>query len=213
MLHEQLIGHIPSKKPGPKSPSAWLKNSQLHYQINWKEQHQISTSRVRVKFGKMNQDSGAILWYPLSLMASWAFTAWKLGEQWKLLKCDCEGRHASRLYTWDVNCVGVVWQMSHRSYRPVLPTGNKLLQKKWDQTYYDEHRRLVRNCQPNHLNAYSWPYIALFPGPSHLHLIVSSDTKLNISFLHHPTITNPPPSQSLIPYHPTITNPLPSHNH
>ena len=80
----------------------------------------------------------------------------KAGKVVEIIKaCDCEGRDASRLYTWDVNHVGVVWQMSHRSYRPVLPTGNKLLQKKWDQTYYDEHRRLVRNCQPNHLNAYS----------------------------------------------------------
>ena len=33
--------------------------------------------------------------------------------------------------------------MSHRSYRPVQPCGNKLLQKQWDQRYYDEHRRLV----------------------------------------------------------------------
>ena len=35
--------------------------------------------------------------------------------------------------------------MSHRAYQPILPTGNKLLQKRWDQTYYDEHRRQVGN--------------------------------------------------------------------
>lgn len=38
--------------------------------------------------------------------------------------------------------------MSHRSYRPVQPCGNKLLQKQWDQRYYDEHRRLVRSAKP-----------------------------------------------------------------
>lgn len=32
---------------------------------------------------------------------------------------------------------------SHRSYRPINACGNKLLQKRWDQSYYDEHRRLV----------------------------------------------------------------------
>lgn len=31
----------------------------------------------------------------------------KLGGVVKLLKCDCEGRDASRLYTWDVNHIGV----------------------------------------------------------------------------------------------------------
>jgi len=36
----------------------------------------------------------------------------------------------------------------HRCYQPVLPTHNKLLQQKWDQTYYDEHRRLVRDAPP-----------------------------------------------------------------
>ena len=89
--------------------------------------------------------------------------------------------------------------MSHRSYRPVLPTGNKLLQKKWDQTYYDEHRRLVRNCQPNHVTAYSWPYIALFPDPSPSHLIVSSSTKWNIPPPYTISITNPPPYLTVWP--------------
>ena len=32
-----------------------------------------------------------------------------------------------------------------RSYQSVLPSSNKLLQMKWDQTYYKEHRRLVSN--------------------------------------------------------------------
>ena len=30
-----------------------------------------------------------------------------------------------------------------RAYQSVQPCGNKLLQQKWDQKYYDEHRRLV----------------------------------------------------------------------
>ena len=63
----------------------------------------------------------------------------------------------------------VVEQMSHRSYRPVLPTGNKLLQKKWDQTYYDEHRRLVGilccPCAPVYVASFTGPYLASFPGP------------------------------------------------
>lgn len=36
----------------------------------------------------------------------------------------------------------------HRSYQSILPASNKLLQMKWDQTYYKEHRRLVRDAQP-----------------------------------------------------------------
>jgi hypothetical protein len=31
----------------------------------------------------------------------------------------------------------------HRSYNSILPTHNRLLQKKWDDTYYNEHRRKV----------------------------------------------------------------------
>ncbi|XP_041379011.1 uncharacterized protein LOC121391440 [Gigantopelta aegis] len=31
--------------------------------------------------------------------------------------------------------------MSHRSYQPTLPCGNKLLQKRWDEAYYQEHKR------------------------------------------------------------------------
>lgn len=36
----------------------------------------------------------------------------------------------------------------HRSYQSILPTHNKLLQAKWDKTYYDEHRRRVRDAAP-----------------------------------------------------------------
>ncbi|XP_005109963.1 uncharacterized protein CFAP97D1 isoform X1 [Aplysia californica] len=36
----------------------------------------------------------------------------------------------------------------HRSYQSILPTHNKLLQKRWDTTYYDEHRRKVRDAVP-----------------------------------------------------------------
>jgi len=36
----------------------------------------------------------------------------------------------------------------HRSYQSILPTHNKLLQKRWDTTYYNEHRRKVRDVQP-----------------------------------------------------------------
>ena len=160
-----------------------------------------------------NEQDFRCLWYLLSMMApphASGLHSMKAGGVVKLLKCDCEGRDASRLYTWDVNHIGVffVWQMSHRSYRPVLPTGNKLLQKKWDQTYYDEHRRLVRNCWPNHVTAYSWPYIALFPDPSPSHLIVSSSTKWNIPSPYTISITNPLPYLTVWPTV-SITNPPP----
>ena len=36
----------------------------------------------------------------------------------------------------------------YKSYQPATPCGNKLLQKKWDQTYFDEHRRLVKSAKP-----------------------------------------------------------------
>ncbi|KAI6652785.1 hypothetical protein LOD99_4171 [Oopsacas minuta] len=38
--------------------------------------------------------------------------------------------------------------MHHRSYQSILPTHNKLLQKRWDDTYYDEHRRRVKTASP-----------------------------------------------------------------
>ncbi len=31
----------------------------------------------------------------------------------------------------------------HKSYQPTLPAANRLLQKKWDDKYYSEHRLLV----------------------------------------------------------------------
>lgn len=49
-----------------------------------------------------------------------------------------------------------------RSYQSILPTHNKLLQMRWDQTYYKEHRRLVSllkiinmatDCQSYHVIA------------------------------------------------------------
>lgn len=36
----------------------------------------------------------------------------------------------------------------HKSYQPILPSTNKLLKKRWDETYYNEHRRLVKTAKP-----------------------------------------------------------------
>jgi len=36
----------------------------------------------------------------------------------------------------------------HRSYQPILPSHNKLLQKRWDNTYYDVHRSRVKSAKP-----------------------------------------------------------------
>ncbi|XP_035693993.1 uncharacterized protein CFAP97D1-like isoform X3 [Branchiostoma floridae] len=36
----------------------------------------------------------------------------------------------------------------HRAYQPITPAGNKLLQQKWDDKYYNEHRDLVRTAKP-----------------------------------------------------------------
>lgn len=36
----------------------------------------------------------------------------------------------------------------HRSYQPILPTHNKLLQQKWDTTYYNEHIKKVKDARP-----------------------------------------------------------------
>lgn len=33
----------------------------------------------------------------------------------------------------------------HKSYQSTLPSANRLLQKKWDDKYYAEHRILVMN--------------------------------------------------------------------
>ncbi|BFZ00839.1 hypothetical protein BsWGS_03878 [Bradybaena similaris] len=36
----------------------------------------------------------------------------------------------------------------HRSYYPILPSQNKFLQKRWDDKYYNEHVRKVRDAAP-----------------------------------------------------------------
>nr|XP_020465062.1 uncharacterized protein C17orf105 homolog [Monopterus albus]XP_020465063.1 uncharacterized protein C17orf105 homolog [Monopterus albus]XP_020465064.1 uncharacterized protein C17orf105 homolog [Monopterus albus] len=38
--------------------------------------------------------------------------------------------------------------MHHRAYQPLLPTGNKYLQQKWDKTLYDLHRSKVKSAKP-----------------------------------------------------------------
>ncbi|CAH1794411.1 unnamed protein product [Owenia fusiformis] len=35
----------------------------------------------------------------------------------------------------------------HRSYQSILPTHNKLLQQKWDDTYYNEHKKKVKEAR------------------------------------------------------------------
>lgn len=39
-------------------------------------------------------------------------------------------------------------QTMHRTYKPILPTHSKLLQKRWDTAYYDEHRRRLASATP-----------------------------------------------------------------
>ncbi|XP_056596641.1 uncharacterized protein si:ch211-284k5.2 [Triplophysa dalaica] len=36
----------------------------------------------------------------------------------------------------------------HKSYQPLKPTTNKYLQKKWDQTRFEDHRNKVRAAKP-----------------------------------------------------------------
>ncbi|XP_073724384.1 sperm axonemal maintenance protein CFAP97D1 [Misgurnus anguillicaudatus] len=36
----------------------------------------------------------------------------------------------------------------HKSYQPLKPVTNKYLQKKWDQTHYEDHRSKVRSAKP-----------------------------------------------------------------
>ncbi|XP_070173850.1 sperm axonemal maintenance protein CFAP97D1-like isoform X2 [Littorina saxatilis] len=36
----------------------------------------------------------------------------------------------------------------HRSYNSILPCQNKMLQQRWDTTYYNEHRRKVKDAAP-----------------------------------------------------------------
>nr|XP_046259482.1 sperm axonemal maintenance protein CFAP97D1 [Scatophagus argus] len=38
--------------------------------------------------------------------------------------------------------------MTHLAYQPLLPTGNKYLQQKWDKASYDLHRRKVKSAKP-----------------------------------------------------------------
>ena len=37
---------------------------------------------------------------------------------------------------------------SHKAFQPMLPCGNKLLQQKWDQTYYEQHKKLITAAKP-----------------------------------------------------------------
>ncbi len=49
--------------------------------------------------------------------------------------------------SWLENSIGLSEQlllsMNHKSYQPILPCGNKVLQKRWDDAYYEEHKRRV----------------------------------------------------------------------
>ena len=38
--------------------------------------------------------------------------------------------------------------MHHRSYQSILPTHSKLLQQRWDETYFQEHRRRIKTAFP-----------------------------------------------------------------
>ncbi|XP_025079456.1 neurofilament medium polypeptide-like isoform X2 [Pomacea canaliculata] len=49
----------------------------------------------------------------------------------------------------------------HRAYQSVLPTHNKLLQQRWDTTYYKEHRRKVYDAKP---------MVDTKPPPTYMHL-------------------------------------------
>ena len=49
----------------------------------------------------------------------------------------------------------------HRAYQPLLPTHNKLLQKRWDDKYYSEHRDKVRCANP---------MVDTKPPPTYMHL-------------------------------------------
>ncbi|MGH0125363.1 UNVERIFIED_CONTAM: hypothetical protein FKN15_028744 [Acipenser sinensis] len=51
----------------------------------------------------------------------------------------------------------------HRAYQPTAPAANKYLQKKWDQSRYEEHRRKVVKARPV-------VDTKGFQTPAHLHL-------------------------------------------
>ena len=51
--------------------------------------------------------------------------------------------------------------MAHKSYQSILPTHNKLLQKRWDQQRYDTHQKKASrhplSRSPNNGNVFSLP--------------------------------------------------------
>ncbi|CAD5122075.1 DgyrCDS10527 [Dimorphilus gyrociliatus] len=49
----------------------------------------------------------------------------------------------------------------HKSYQSVLPNTNKLLKKRWDDTYYNEHRKRVEMAGP---------VVNTNPPPAYIHL-------------------------------------------
>lgn len=49
----------------------------------------------------------------------------------------------------------------HRSYQSILPTHNRLLQQRWDQKYYSEHRAKVAEAKP---------MVDTKPPPTYIHL-------------------------------------------
>ena len=64
----------------------------------------------------------------------------------QLVKCDncrCVGVRVTIVTQTLALFVLLRFLMSHKRYQPILPCGNKMLQKRWDDTYYQEHRRRV----------------------------------------------------------------------
>ncbi|KAK2840054.1 hypothetical protein Q5P01_013794 [Channa striata] len=60
-----------------------------------------------------------------------------------------------------------VMAMQHRAYQPLLPSGNKYLQQKWDKASYDLHRQKVKSAKPT---------ISQTPPKSYGHLAVKLKT-------------------------------------
>ena len=54
----------------------------------------------------------------------------------------------------------------HKSYQSILPTHNKLLQKRWDQKYYQEHRQKVSDNTV--LFVFTFPIYEYMPLPTPL---------------------------------------------
>jgi len=76
---------------------------------------------------------------------------WEGGRCDRATRCDSglEFRIKKRLLSWGysytvLHCRLSVRRDMHRSYRPIRPTQSRLLQQKWDQDYYEGHRRRVR---------------------------------------------------------------------